>query len=89
MWPAWPDTAEFQRTWFPVVFIGFAVLASLFPLHNWSPDGYAAAPTAVSMLHGGVLKATGAYAALRFGMQLLPTAPRSGCRFWCCSAWPV
>ncbi len=69
---AMANTAAFQVTWFPVVFIGFAVLASLFPLHNWSPDGYAAAPTAVSMLHGGVLKATGAYAALRFGMQLLP-----------------
>jgi NADH-quinone oxidoreductase subunit M len=75
---ALPDTVNFQRTWFPVVFIGFAVLASLFPLHNWSPDGYAAAPTAVSMLHGGVLKATGAYAGLRFGMQLLP----EGAKMW-------
>lgn len=56
------------------VFVGFGVLASLWPLHNWSPDGYASAPTAVSMLHGGVLKATGAYAALRFGMQLMPEA---------------
>jgi NADH-quinone oxidoreductase subunit M len=75
---ALPDTVAFQRTLFPVVFLGFAVLASLFPLHNWSPDGYAAAPTAVSMLHGGVLKATGAYAGLRFGMQLLP----EGAKFW-------
>lgn len=62
--------------WFPFlpIFLGFGVLASLWPLHNWSPDGYAAAPTAVSMLHGGVLKATGAYCALRFGIQLLPDA---------------
>ena len=37
-------------------------------------NSYAAAPTAVSMLHGGVLKATGAYCALRFGIQLLPDA---------------
>ena len=73
-----PNSVAFQQTWFPVVFIGFAVLASIFPLHNWSPDGYAAAPTAVSMLHGGVLKATGAYAALRFGLQLLP----EGGRMW-------
>ena len=72
------NSVAFQQLWFPFVFIGFAVLASLFPLHNWSPDGYAAAPTAVSMLHGGVLKATGAYAALRFGMQLLP----EGAKFW-------
>jgi NADH-quinone oxidoreductase subunit M len=74
---AMPDTVNFQRTWFPVVFIGFAVLASIFPLHNWSPDGYAAAPTAVSMLHGGVLKATGAYAGLRFGIQLLPEGAKA------------
>jgi NADH-quinone oxidoreductase subunit M len=72
------NSVAFQQTWFPVVFIGFAVLASIFPLHNWSPDGYAAAPTAVSMLHGGVLKATGAYAGLRFGIQLLP----EGAKMW-------
>jgi NADH-quinone oxidoreductase subunit M len=64
------------RPWFLAIFIGFGVLASLWPLHNWSPDGYAAAPTAVSMLHGGVLKATGAYAALRFAVQLMPEAAK-------------
>lgn len=69
-----PAQFEVIKPWFLAIFIGFGVLASLWPLHNWSPDGYAAAPTAVSMLHGGVLKATGAYAALRFGMQLMPAA---------------
>lgn len=73
-----PNTEAFQRIWFLPVFVGFGVLASLWPLHNWSPDGYAAAPTAVSMLHGGVLKATGAYCALRFGVQLMP----EGANFW-------
>ncbi|MCS6773538.1 MAG: NADH-quinone oxidoreductase subunit M [Thermoflexales bacterium] len=73
-----PNTVELQRTWFLPVFVGFGVLASLWPLHNWSPDGYAAAPTAVSMLHGGVLKATGAYCALRFGVQLMP----QGAQYW-------
>ncbi len=72
------NTTEVQRAWFLPVFVGFGVLASLWPLHNWSPDGYAAAPTAVSMLHGGVLKATGAYCALRFGVQLMP----EGANFW-------
>lgn len=72
------QSIQFQRTWFLPIFVGFGVLASLWPLHNWSPDGYAAAPTAVSMLHGGVLKATGAYAALRFAVQLLP----EGATFW-------
>lgn len=72
------DTVQLQRTWFLPVFIGFGVLASIWPLHNWSPDGYASAPTAVSMLHGGVLKATGAYAALRFGVQIMP----DGAKYW-------
>jgi len=69
-----PAQLEQIKPWFIAIFIGFGVLASIWPLHNWSPDGYAAAPTAVSMLHGGVLKATGAYAALRFGAQLMPEA---------------
>ncbi|MBX3062566.1 MAG: NADH-quinone oxidoreductase subunit M [Anaerolineae bacterium] len=60
------------RLWFPFIFIGFAVLAGLFPFHNWSPDGHVAAPTAVSMIHAGVLMKLGAYAALRIGVQLLP-----------------
>jgi NADH-quinone oxidoreductase subunit M len=60
------------RFWFPFIFIGFAVLAGLFPFHNWSPDGHVAAPTAVSMIHAGVLMKLGAYAALRVGVQLLP-----------------
>jgi NADH-quinone oxidoreductase subunit M len=71
-----PDQFAQIRPWFLAIFVGFGVLASLWPLHNWSPDGYAAAPTAVSMLHGGVLKATGAYAALRFGVQLMPEAAK-------------
>ena len=71
-----PAQALLIRPWFLAIFVGFGVLASLWPLHNWSPDGYAAAPTAVSMLHGGVLKATGAYAALRFGVQLMPEAAK-------------
>ncbi|HRE47147.1 MAG TPA: NADH-quinone oxidoreductase subunit M [Aggregatilineales bacterium] len=60
------------RFWFPMVFIGFGVLAGMFPFHNWSPDGHVAAPTAVSMIHAGVLMKLGAYAALRIGVQLLP-----------------
>ncbi|NWF68169.1 MAG: NADH-quinone oxidoreductase subunit M, partial [Chloroflexi bacterium] len=66
------ETLTFARFWFPFVFLGFAVLAGVFPFHNWSPDGHVAAPTAVSMIHAGVLMKLGAYAALRAGVQLLP-----------------
>ncbi len=66
------QTLTFAKLWFPFIFIGFAVLAGVFPFHNWSPDGHVAAPTAVSMIHAGVLMKLGAYAALRAGVQLLP-----------------
>lgn len=68
----------FQRFWFPFIFFGFAVLGGIFPVHNWSPDGHVAAPTAVSMFHAGVLMKLGAFAALRVGIMLLP----EGARFW-------
>lgn len=63
---------EFQDIVFPFVFFGFAVLAGIFPFHNWSPVGHVAAPTAVSMFHAGVLMKLGAFAALRVGIMLLP-----------------
>ncbi len=63
---------SFAELWFPFIFIGFGVLAGVFPFHNWSPDGHVAAPTAVSMIHAGVLMKVGAYAALRAGVQLMP-----------------
>ena len=34
---------------FALVFLGFAVLAGLFPFHTWAPTGHVAAPTAASM----------------------------------------
>ena len=70
--------ADFQRFWFPFIFFGFAVLAGIFPFHNWSPDGHVAAPTAVSMFHAGVLMKLGAFAALRVGVMLLP----AGAYYW-------
>ncbi|MFZ5919350.1 MAG: complex I subunit 4 family protein [Chloroflexota bacterium] len=64
--------ADFQRLFFLPVFLGFGVLAAIWPFHTWSPDGHVAAPTAVSMLHAGVLMKVGAYSALRVGIMLLP-----------------
>ena len=62
----------FQRVFFPFLMIGFGVLAGLWPFHTWSPDGHVAAPTAVSMVHAGVLMKLGAFGILRVGMTLLP-----------------
>jgi len=63
-----------QRGVFLALYVGFGILAGIWPLHTWSPDGHASAPTAVSMLHAGVLMKLGAYGVLRVAMGLLPEA---------------
>jgi NADH-quinone oxidoreductase subunit M len=65
---------QVQRFLFPFTFIGFGILGALFPFHTWSPDGHASAPTAVSMLHAGVLMKLGGYGAFRVAMYLMPQA---------------
>lgn len=65
---------EQQCIWFPLTFLGFGVLGALFPFHTWSPDGHASAPTAVSMLHAGVLMKLGGYGCFRIAMYLMPEA---------------
>ena len=62
------------RTLFLLFYVGFGVLAGIWPFHTWSPDGHAAAPAAGSMLHAGVLMKLGAYGVLRVGFGLLPEA---------------
>jgi NADH-quinone oxidoreductase subunit M len=62
------------RTMFLLFYVGFGVLAGIWPFHTWSPDGHAAAPAAGSMMHAGVLMKLGAYGVLRVGFGLLPEA---------------
>ena len=61
-----------QKTIAGLLLVGFGVIASLWPLHSWSPIGYAVAPTSVSMLHAGVLKKMGPYLMLRTALALVP-----------------
>ena len=68
----YPFPADFQNWAFPLVFIGFAILAGLWPFHTWAPTGHVAAPTAASMLLAGVVMKLGAYGALRVAMTLFP-----------------
>lgn len=70
--------SSFQIIVFGLMTFGFGSLISMFPFHSWSPDGYAGAPTAVSMIHAGVLKKIGGYGLIRLGIMVLPL----GAKFW-------
>ena len=65
---------NWQYFLFPLTFVGFGVLGAMFPFHTWSPDGHASAPTAVSMLHAGVLMKLGGYGCFRVAIYLMPEA---------------
>ncbi len=69
---------ETQIFLYPFLYIGFGILAGMFPFHGWSPTGHVAAPTAVSMLHAGVLMKLGAFGIFRIGMTVLP----EGAMYW-------
>ncbi len=69
---------DFQLVWFPVVFIGFAIIGAVFPFHSWAPDGHVAAPTAISMMLAGVEMKVGVFACIRVAMLLMP----EGAQFW-------
>jgi NADH-quinone oxidoreductase subunit M len=67
-----PFAPHFQMWTFPLVFVGFGILAGLWPFHTWAPTGHVAAPTAASMLLAGVVMKLGAYGCLRVAMTLFP-----------------
>jgi len=73
---------SFQMWAFPLVFIGFAILAGMWPFHTWAPTGHVAAPTAASMLLAGVVMKLGAYGCLRVAMTLSPAALKEWKRFF-------
>ncbi|WP_271813776.1 complex I subunit 4 family protein [Clostridium beijerinckii] len=69
---------SFQKFAFFLMLIGFGILVPMWPFHTWSPDGHVAAPTAVSMLHAGVLMKLGGYGIIRVGVFLFP----EGAKYW-------
>jgi NADH-quinone oxidoreductase subunit M len=75
-------TRDFQSFYFPFLFLGFGILAGFWPLHTWSPDGHASAPTAVSMLHAGVLMKLGAYGIIRIAVEMMPDGARAWLPFF-------
>jgi NADH-quinone oxidoreductase subunit M len=81
-----PMTEQSQHLIFPLLLFGFGILVSLWPFHTWAPLGYAAAPTATTMLHAGVLKKFGLYGLLRIALPLMPQAAQTwvGVLAWLC-----
>jgi len=57
---------------FLLLFLGFGILAGVWPFHTWSPVGHVAAPHGVSMVHAGVLMKIGAFGVLRVAIMLCP-----------------
>lgn len=56
---------------FVLAFLGFGAKAGMVPLHFWTPDTYAAAPSHVSALMASVMKKTAVYGILRVCVDLL------------------
>lgn len=79
---------SFQMWAFPLVFVGFGILAGLWPFHTWAPTGHVAAPTAASMLLAGVVMKLGAYGCLRVAIGLFPHGLDPwGWSFWGIGSW--
>jgi NADH-quinone oxidoreductase subunit M len=75
---AQPLAVSVQQWIFPLLMFGFGILVALFPFHTWAAQGYAAAPTAMTMLHAGVLKKFGLYGLIRIALPVLP----DGAKHW-------
>jgi hydrogenase-4 component B len=56
---------------FVLAFLGFGAKAGMVPLHFWTPDTYAAAPSHVSALMASVMKKTAIYGILRVCVDLV------------------
>ena len=67
-----------QKLAFILLYLGFGILAGVWPFHTWSPVGHVAAPHGVSMVHAGVLMKIGAFGVLRLAIMLCPL----GWQYW-------
>lgn len=74
-----PDTfsPERQIFIFPLLLFGFASLSPMWPMHTWSPMGHAAAPSAASMMHAGVLMKLGSFAIVKVAIPLMPEGAKA------------
>lgn len=62
----------FQKFWFPILFLAFAVKIPIVPFHTWLPDAHVEAPTGGSVMLAGVLLKMGTYGMLRIAYLMNP-----------------
>jgi NADH-quinone oxidoreductase subunit M len=58
------------------LFVGFAAVLPLFPLHRWLPDAFVTSPTPIAIVLGGLVVKVGAYGIVRVCYGVLPEASR-------------
>jgi len=64
--------AHHQSWVFLAFFLAFAIKMPLFPFHTWQPDTYTEAPSAGSMMLGGIMLKMGIYGVIRW---MVPNVP--------------
>jgi NADH-quinone oxidoreductase subunit M len=68
-----PDPA--QQVWlFGAFMLALLIKTPVFPFHSWQPDTYTEAPSAGTMLLGGLMSKMGIFTMLRWLFPLLPAA---------------
>jgi NADH-quinone oxidoreductase subunit M len=65
---------SFDKVFFIMLFIGFAIKVPVFPFHTWLPHAHVQAPTAISVILAGVLLKMGTYGFLRIAFPIFPQA---------------
>lgn len=70
----WGKSLSFEKIFFWIMFLGFAIKVPMVPFHTWLPHAHVQAPTAVSVILAGVLLKMGAYGFLRISFPIFPQA---------------
>jgi NADH-quinone oxidoreductase subunit M len=88
MYTAGRSLSAYEQGWvFAGIFVAFAVKIPVFPFHTWQPSTYDAAPTAGTMLLGGIMLKMATYGLIRMVVPMVPTAVNdlAGWAFALCS----